>query len=773
MTQLNMLAVNQTKSEVRAGTKQTRATDSKAASADFGRCIKKLVQNSRDVKRPVKTPNSSNRPNLSAVESGYGEKQATEIPQSTPGMKVESGTAANHKQQSKPSQDSKLELDSASEGIEVIDDDSSAIQEQNTDKIIDGLTIAPSMPGSISALDCTGNTPEEKPLLDAETMQQSQTVAIGTIKQAVPANFGIQDTGQNISASDPDLQLTAEQETAKFMNMEDPVSKSGLQSTAEQQQPDNLAGMEKPAAGDLQLSLKQAGNEAVSLANGLSGLESVGNNDGTGTGQIGRTEVPQLPTGNSPVEQPLLIADNSEVQQQNKVLESDQEQIAENGQSPDIKVSAIKVSGPEAETAKLAITLNNRGLTGERTEKSRQEAIPQGTSLNETSPEIEVANSETANDNDGRTKLRAAAVPEGETPSPVDGEITAESGNAGNDSYSHIPRRNSEALGASQDLPERSVKAESLVLQPEALKIFLGKSLSRDNSATPVQAVKAEAKAQPGLTPQEDTVAVTKQLNPSPDKGFINTEDQPGVKQQNSGNSAATQEGSSSTDVKKLIEFESKRLSNEKTEFRAMNPDSTLNNQSTDNSDSAQLISKTGFESLRNQSNSLSNASASLNNDFDTGNVLEQIVKNAELILKQNTSEMKIQLQPEFLGKVTIKIMLEDGAITAKFITDSHQVKHLLDSNLNTLRQSLETQGMKVEKTEVNVQLSNGGMFDGSQGERQDLWQQHKFMPSYRQAEDLSEGYQLVSENDELTLSPALENEDYGITSDGSMNFVV
>ena len=106
---------------------------------------------------------------------------------------------------------------------------------------------------------------------------------------------------------------------------------------------------------------------------------------------------------------------------------------------------------------------------------------------------------------------------------------------------------------------------------------------------------------------------------------------------------------------------------------------------------------------------------------------MEQVVRKAEVMIKQNSSEMRIQLHPEFLGKMTIKLVLEDGLLTARFITENHQVKHLLDSNLNSLRQSLESQGIRVEKTEVNVQLNNGGLFDGSEGSRQDLWSSRAF----------------------------------------------
>lgn len=152
---------------------------------------------------------------------------------------------------------------------------------------------------------------------------------------------------------------------------------------------------------------------------------------------------------------------------------------------------------------------------------------------------------------------------------------------------------------------------------------------------------------------------------------------------------------------------------------------------------------------------------------------MEQVVKKAELMIRQNSSEMRIQLHPEFLGRMTIKLVLEDGLLTARFIAENHQVKHLLESNLNSLRQSLETQGIRVEKTEVNVQLSNGGLFDGSEGSRQDLWEQPRFSSRYNYNGSGVDAYQASSAGDEAEAGLINSSETYGVAADGSMNFLI
>lgn len=231
--------------------------------------------------------------------------------------------------------------------------------------------------------------------------------------------------------------------------------------------------------------------------------------------------------------------------------------------------------------------------------------------------------------------------------------------------------------------------------------------------------------------------------------------------------------------VKEIIDFETRRLagdnlqklsggSGEKLEY-ALNA-----NRDTDDG-AAALLSEPG-------SGLASSASKkSVNHDLNgvpvkvavsSEEVVEQVVKKAELLVKMNSSEMKIDLQPDFLGKMTIKIILEQGAVTAKFITESLQVKHLLEGNLGTLQQALENQGIKVEKTEVDVQLDNN-MFNSSGGTGQELWHQRDFSPGYDPKENWGSGVSLPDEPEESGDLILYGIQAYRILDGSRMNFLV
>jgi len=156
----------------------------------------------------------------------------------------------------------------------------------------------------------------------------------------------------------------------------------------------------------------------------------------------------------------------------------------------------------------------------------------------------------------------------------------------------------------------------------------------------------------------------------------------------------------------------------------------------------------------------------------DATDVIDQIVKKATMMLKANTSEMRIELKPEFLGKMLIKIVVEDGLVTARFVTENQQVKNLLENNLAALRQSLEAQGIRVERTEVNIGLNNGGLFDGSEGNREWMWnhsgEQYRREENYTDAAFVNEAAELEEQLAEISHIGT-----YQFHENGTMDFVI
>jgi len=87
--------------------------------------------------------------------------------------------------------------------------------------------------------------------------------------------------------------------------------------------------------------------------------------------------------------------------------------------------------------------------------------------------------------------------------------------------------------------------------------------------------------------------------------------------------------------------------------------------------------------------------------------IINQIVKKAEVIFTDAKQEMRMQLEPENLGKLSLKLAVEKGLITAKFVAESYEVKQIIESNLNDLKDMLKEKGLEVQNFSVSVGQDN------------------------------------------------------------------
>ncbi|KUG03594.1 flagellar hook-length control protein flik [hydrocarbon metagenome] len=217
------------------------------------------------------------------------------------------------------------------------------------------------------------------------------------------------------------------------------------------------------------------------------------------------------------------------------------------------------------------------------------------------------------------------------------------------------------------------------------------------------------------------------------------------------------------SDVKKLIYFEAHRMKANKL------PAAVKADNQEPGTDSQTMNDKTQVLDIKMAKTDV-HFQDQIRSPINPKEVLEQIVDKIEIIQSKKLSELTLELKPDFLGKMTIKIAMEEGGLTARFVTESLHVKNLLESNLNSLKQTLESNGIKVEKTEVNVQLNNGGMFDGSEGNQQDRWQNPGY---FNQAWHYIEESLVEGELPEQAETIPLNYADGELTGEMSMNFLV
>lgn len=140
----------------------------------------------------------------------------------------------------------------------------------------------------------------------------------------------------------------------------------------------------------------------------------------------------------------------------------------------------------------------------------------------------------------------------------------------------------------------------------------------------------------------------------------------------------------------------------------------SVNNQSdktrTDNT-AAFPVEQSHMESAPAKFNATADTSEPVNKD----DVFAQIVEKAKVSLNHGNGEMEVNLKPAHLGKLHLKVSVENQLVTAKFVAESQQVKEIIETNLNQLRRNLQDNGIQVDQLMVSVgQHNNEGAFQNA-----------------------------------------------------------
>lgn len=84
--------------------------------------------------------------------------------------------------------------------------------------------------------------------------------------------------------------------------------------------------------------------------------------------------------------------------------------------------------------------------------------------------------------------------------------------------------------------------------------------------------------------------------------------------------------------------------------------------------------------------------------------IVNQVIDQIRISIKPETTSMEMTLNPENLGKVSLTVMAKDGHLTASFTAQNQVTKEALEGQMQTLKENLTSQGIKVDAIEVNIQ---------------------------------------------------------------------
>lgn len=115
---------------------------------------------------------------------------------------------------------------------------------------------------------------------------------------------------------------------------------------------------------------------------------------------------------------------------------------------------------------------------------------------------------------------------------------------------------------------------------------------------------------------------------------------------------------------------------------------------------------------------------------------VRELIKQAQVMIKRGGGEMKMEMKPEGMGAIQLRVNVENGNVNVQMLTESESAKHVLEKGLSELKSNLAAHELKVQSLSVDVGNDVKNQMD-QQGTQDQARQQARqfasdFMGSFR-----------------------------------------
>lgn len=153
-------------------------------------------------------------------------------------------------------------------------------------------------------------------------------------------------------------------------------------------------------------------------------------------------------------------------------------------------------------------------------------------------------------------------------------------------------------------------------------------------------------------------------------------------------------------------------------DFKEIDKSESKNNDNEDETNGNFNTSGGGVNFVPNENNNVNAGNVGMASDdfydsFTPQDIYDQIGDYIRNLSEGDFKEIALQLHPESLGTVQIRVSQREGVISAEMLTQNDNVRNVLESQLIELKQDFEKAGIKVENIEVKV--STNGFDEASQ----------------------------------------------------------
>lgn len=102
---------------------------------------------------------------------------------------------------------------------------------------------------------------------------------------------------------------------------------------------------------------------------------------------------------------------------------------------------------------------------------------------------------------------------------------------------------------------------------------------------------------------------------------------------------------------------------------------------------------------------------------------VRQIMSQAQYLIKKGGGETKIQMAPEGIGQVHLKLAVHEGKVNLEMSAETKEAKKLIESSIGDLKSQLSQHNLTVDKVKVDVgnQLANDNRNSDSQNQQRQM----------------------------------------------------
>lgn len=249
-----------------------------------------------------------------------------------------------------------------------------------------------------------------------------------------------------------------------------------------------------------------------------------------------------------------------------------------------------------------------------------------------------------------------------------------------------------ETVNISEISDDIKAKLDQLIQKAEISSESVGAEISKV-----VEAMRAQAKANVNVSTEQDDTNTDTTVEVKPITGGVSEEGAVNKSKEESAK-ASDSKYQENTDNAKTTDTKAEVATSE------INAQVTVNNDQNQplNQQNTQAVGDIKVNMINNQTQ-VQKSELSMPQPVRTTEVINQVVEQAKVVIGQDKSEMVIHLKPDHLGKLELKVVTEQGIVAAKFIAESNQVKEIIETNMQLLKDSLEKQGLSIDNISVQV----------------------------------------------------------------------